>query len=105
MMLESFQSLFGVLEVEQADSQTYLGFGIAGRDLQGLAEIRCGFVPASQLFQAYGQLEIRGAMMRIQLDQPLISLGAMFELLQLVLNMAHGRKQRGRVLAAVNGTL
>ncbi len=105
MLFESFQRLLGILQVEQTNSQPDLRFGVGRRDLQRFTEVGRGFIPAPEFFQAHGELEVGGAMMRIEHHQLLIGFGPLFELLQFVLDVPHGRIQGGRILAAIDGAL
>src|SRR6185503_3351272 len=89
--------------MQEADSQTQLRFGIAGSNLQRLAEVRSGLVPPAQLLETYCQLEVRTAMMWLQFHQVRICLHAFLIALQLIEDMAHGREDRGLVLTALYG--
>ncbi len=102
MSIEGFKRLLGIFQMQQADSKAELGFGISRRDLQRLAEVGGGLVPASQLLQADCQLEIAGAMVRLDFDQLGISFYGFLIPLQLVQNVAHGGVQGRLTFAALH---
>ncbi len=102
---ESRQGRLRLAQVQQADAQAELGLDPGGIHLEGLLKLVGGLLPAARSFQADGQVEPTGAMVRFELQQFPVAVSATFELPQLELDVPHGRVNLGGFLALGNGAL
>lgn len=67
--IEGVQSFFGTLQMNQAGTQPEVRLGPPRIDLERLFKRLGGLGPARQLSQADGQVEVSGAMGRLQFEQ------------------------------------
>jgi len=77
---KSRQGRLRLAQVQQADAQAELGLDPGGIHLEGLLKLVGGLLPAARSFQADGQVEPTGAMVRFELQQFPVAVSATFEL-------------------------
>ena len=89
--VETFSGSFRLVEMQLADAETEAGVGAAGVRFGGFFEEFRRFLPASQLFQTNGHVEIGGRVPGIQAENFGVALGGVLILLEVVLELSLGR--------------
>ena len=99
-LLEALERLFGGAGLQLADGPSEARLDALGIDVESFLKRVGGVVPALEPLQADTLIIGGGLMFRIGLGRFLIALGGVGEFLELELDVAQGRVQLGRTLAA-----
>ena len=103
--VEIFEGGFGLLQMQLADRQSESRFGAIGARFENLREAVGCFLPAPQLFQADGQIELAGHVLGIEGKQLGIAFRGILVLLEFELDVAHCRAKLGSLTGVRDGAL